>query len=591
MLRGLDGKQVCPFCGSVSEKSGAPCQRCGMDNTPDARKATKARIGPWYVLQARNPAAPGMRFETLLSFVRKGRVRARSVVRGPTTHQLWRFAAHVKGLSREFGLCFSCGSSIDPAANICPQCNRLQEPPINPDVLLEEHGAGEDGGAGARPVYRELPGPDAAGANGAAAAADAAPAAAATGAAPAPPPPEEVDIVIPALGGFGPDDLDTKFSDSPVKGATPAASAGIDAARVRAVRAAAQRRRPAPAPAPAGSAHAAPAAGARRQPLRDRAAARGGRRKKGNGDGSFLSAKELAAAFKLSFDPGADMDTVDVPDQMPAGALPDGMRPSGLAPRMPAGLAAAAAAPAGYRAAAAARRARGAFRKFVLFCLILAATGFGVLMWVDPAFRAKTVEWSKATAARLQAYANGADKRPAAGPARRRHAARGAGRVRHAGARRPGRADDRARHRPRTAVPASTRPLPRSTRADPEPDAQPAAARPTVATETPPVVTPPPTPRETKRSPAPAPKASANTAKQQPPAPASTGSQGASDDADEIAKAKTWQQLYRVAGRAEQRRDYVTALRAFEKVKALPADQQPTSIDLNLSRVRRELKK
>src|SRR5688500_10391769 len=107
VLRGLDGKQVCPFCGSVNERSAAPCQRCGMDNTPDARKATKARIGPWYVLQARNPAAPGMRFETLLSFVRKGRVRARSVVRGPTTHQLWRFAAHVKGLSREFGMCFS----------------------------------------------------------------------------------------------------------------------------------------------------------------------------------------------------------------------------------------------------------------------------------------------------------------------------------------------------------------------------------------------------------------------------------------------------------------------------------------------------
>ncbi len=113
-----------------------------MDNTPDARKATKARIGPWYVLQARNPAAPGMRFETLLSFVRKGRVRARSVVRGPTTHQLWRFAAHVKGLSREFGLCFSCGSVLDSTANICPQCNRLQEPPLNPDTLLED---GEEG--------------------------------------------------------------------------------------------------------------------------------------------------------------------------------------------------------------------------------------------------------------------------------------------------------------------------------------------------------------------------------------------------------------------------------------------------------------
>src|SRR5688572_14855239 len=80
ILRGLDGKQACPFCGSVSEKNAGPCSRCGMDNTPEARKATKARIGPWYVLQARNPAAPGMRFETLLSFVRKGRVRARPVV-------------------------------------------------------------------------------------------------------------------------------------------------------------------------------------------------------------------------------------------------------------------------------------------------------------------------------------------------------------------------------------------------------------------------------------------------------------------------------------------------------------------------------
>ena len=93
LLRGLDGKQACPFCGAVSERTSSPCQRCGMDNTPEARKATKARIGPWYVLQARNPAAPGMRFETLLGFVRKGRVRARSVVRGPTTHQLWKRAA------------------------------------------------------------------------------------------------------------------------------------------------------------------------------------------------------------------------------------------------------------------------------------------------------------------------------------------------------------------------------------------------------------------------------------------------------------------------------------------------------------------
>jgi hypothetical protein len=202
----LRGKYVCPFCGSVNDNEQGTCPRCTMENSAATRKATKTRIGPWYVLQTRNPAAPGMTWETLIGFIRKGRVKPRSIVRGPTTHQLWRFAAHVKGLSREFGLCFSCGSAIDPTANICPQCNRLQEPPLNPDALLEHEG--EESSRG--PIYRELPGPANAGAAAAAAAPEPAPA--------APPPPEEVDIVIPALGGFGADDLDPvepKFSAGP----------------------------------------------------------------------------------------------------------------------------------------------------------------------------------------------------------------------------------------------------------------------------------------------------------------------------------------------------------------------------------------
>ena len=133
----LRNKYVCPFCGSVNETEQGTCPRCTMENTAASRKATKVRIGPWYVLQTRNPAAPGMKFDTLLSFVKKGRVKPHSVVRGPTTHQLWRFAAQVKGLSREFGVCYSCGGSIAATAALCPQCNRLQDPPPNPDVLLE----------------------------------------------------------------------------------------------------------------------------------------------------------------------------------------------------------------------------------------------------------------------------------------------------------------------------------------------------------------------------------------------------------------------------------------------------------------------
>ncbi|MDB5173676.1 MAG: hypothetical protein JWN51_2449 [Phycisphaerales bacterium] len=134
---GLEGRHVCPFCGSINDGTSPTCPRCTMENTPAARKATKPRIGPWYVLQSRNPAAPGMKWETLLAFVRKGRVKPQSIVRGPTTHQLWRFAAHVKGLSREFGICYSCGGAIGHTITVCPQCNRLQEPPAHPDALIE----------------------------------------------------------------------------------------------------------------------------------------------------------------------------------------------------------------------------------------------------------------------------------------------------------------------------------------------------------------------------------------------------------------------------------------------------------------------
>jgi len=130
-------KHVCPFCGSINENDGQSCPRCTMEDTAQTRAATKARIGPWYVLQKRNPAAPGMKWATLLALVAKGQVTERSIVRGPTTHQLWRAAGHVKGLSREFGLCYNCGGRIERTANQCPHCDKLQEPPVNPDVLLE----------------------------------------------------------------------------------------------------------------------------------------------------------------------------------------------------------------------------------------------------------------------------------------------------------------------------------------------------------------------------------------------------------------------------------------------------------------------
>jgi hypothetical protein len=133
---------VCPFCGLLREVTeefdpSTPCPRCTLSDTSTTRNATRSRVGPWSVRQNRNPWAPGMRFETLLALVKRGQVTRDSVVRGPTTHQLWKRAADVKGLSREFGLCYSCGGEIDTQSTLCAHCNRLQEPPMNPDVLVE----------------------------------------------------------------------------------------------------------------------------------------------------------------------------------------------------------------------------------------------------------------------------------------------------------------------------------------------------------------------------------------------------------------------------------------------------------------------
>ena len=128
---------VCPFCGTLNEDATHACRQCGMENSPATRQATRVKIGPWFVWQQRNPSAPGMNWSTLMSLVEKGRITPRSVVRGPTTGQLWRFAARVKGLSREFGACWHCGADVVRAARLCTSCKRLQQPPLNPDALLE----------------------------------------------------------------------------------------------------------------------------------------------------------------------------------------------------------------------------------------------------------------------------------------------------------------------------------------------------------------------------------------------------------------------------------------------------------------------
>lgn len=381
--KSLEGKQVCPFCGTTDESDGGtaagPCPRCTMENTPATRKATKERIGPWYVLQGRNPAAPGMRFETLLSFVRKGRVKPRSVVRGPTTHQLWRFAAQVKGLSREFGVCFSCGDSVDPDTSRCPHCGQGQEPPPNPDALLE---SSPDAQAAPTPPawpadFGEDPAPPArvpAGTREPRLDDDLGP-----GGAPA----AAADIVIPALSGSDESLSGFRVSPPPDDSAVGAAVVTPPTARPSP---APQPRPAAPAPPPAAPIAApgpTPAAAAPRPAPAARPAAPSPPRRgpvAENTGGGFLSPKDLAAAFKLNFDPKADY----------AGAPSGGMPPDLAAEandffergsRVP-----AARTPRGRR--------KGRWVRRLFFLFLIAAAGFAALLYADPVFRLRARLWS-----------------------------------------------------------------------------------------------------------------------------------------------------------------------------------------------------
>lgn len=131
---------ICPFCGGQAMDHAGHCTQCGSTDSSASRHRVTSIVGPWQILDPDHPGAQGINFQTLKQWITTGRVTARSVVRGPTTAQLWKAAGKVKGLSRELGLCYSCDTRIDRTAAVCPHCNRSQTMPFDPDMLLDTTG-------------------------------------------------------------------------------------------------------------------------------------------------------------------------------------------------------------------------------------------------------------------------------------------------------------------------------------------------------------------------------------------------------------------------------------------------------------------
>lgn len=124
------------------------------DDTPDSQPI-KATAGPWQMLDSEHPSMAGINFDTLRQWIADRRVTARSVVRGPTTAQMWKPAAKVKGLSREFGICYNCEARVNPTASVCPHCNRSQTLPFDPDTLLDSDNSPAPMPASDRPISNQ----------------------------------------------------------------------------------------------------------------------------------------------------------------------------------------------------------------------------------------------------------------------------------------------------------------------------------------------------------------------------------------------------------------------------------------------------
>ena len=126
-------KAPCLYCGQVIDRSADRCPHCRTSFSFAVRKASREVVGDWYYLDLRNPSGRGVTFETLIKMIEKGRIRADSIVRGPTTHHDWVFAAEAPRLAKYLGMCPHCFATAKPEDTFCTGCQlNMNQRPAEP---------------------------------------------------------------------------------------------------------------------------------------------------------------------------------------------------------------------------------------------------------------------------------------------------------------------------------------------------------------------------------------------------------------------------------------------------------------------------
>ncbi|HLO40024.1 MAG TPA: hypothetical protein VK176_03310 [Phycisphaerales bacterium] len=125
---------LCPYCGRGTLLA-ARCEQCKGLLDPLSRQATQNSMGPWFIHDPANPYRPGCSYEVIREMIRRGKVTAETVLRGPTTRQYWMLAARTPSVSNLLGRCHNCQKEVQPDAIACPSCNADFSPELDRQFL------------------------------------------------------------------------------------------------------------------------------------------------------------------------------------------------------------------------------------------------------------------------------------------------------------------------------------------------------------------------------------------------------------------------------------------------------------------------
>ena len=112
---------ACPLCGETQYEQSV-CKQCAARLDPDGLLLAEASFGPWYLRDEDQPFSPGMTYDILIRKVRDGVIENYTLLRGPTTRQLWKVANRVPGIAHLLGRCHACREHIDPKSLSCTTC-------------------------------------------------------------------------------------------------------------------------------------------------------------------------------------------------------------------------------------------------------------------------------------------------------------------------------------------------------------------------------------------------------------------------------------------------------------------------------------